>query len=527
ERPETPPNPSAIIPFGRDLDFVQRGKFLDQIHQACTEPDSRIALVGLGGVGKSQIAIEYAYQVRERSPETWVFWVHASNAARYEQSFREIADYLKIPGRQKPKSNIFQLLGSWLRNEAKGKWILVLDNVDEPSFLLEDPTAAQNGQASGLDSRNAQPLLSYLPHCPNGSILITTRSRDAALKLVESRDIIAVEPMDQADASALARKKLEKDEDKEGATALAVALECMPLAIVQATAYISQRAPRCTVQDYLEKFQNSDHKKASLLKYEGGQIRRDYEAKNSIIITWQISFDHIRQFRPSAADLLSLMSFFDRQGIPESLLRSRSEERRVVHDHDSPSTDDTDIEDIESNSSDGDGFENDVVTLRDYSFISINKDKTSFEMHSLVQIATRICRWEAAEKLFIKVIKRNKQKLGADHPDTLTSMANLASTYQKQGRWKEAEKLEVEVMETRKQKLGADHPSTLTSMNNLALTLHGLGQHAKAISLMKRCLQIGTQNFGDQHPNMSSSTRILARWEAEASLNDIGLGMDE
>jgi hypothetical protein len=49
----------------------------------------------------------------------------------------------------------------------------------------------------------------------------------------------------------------------------------------------------------------------------------------------------------------------------------------------------------------------------------------------------------------------------ADHPDTLTSMANLASTYRKQGRWSEAEKLEVQVMEARKTKLGADHPDTL------------------------------------------------------------------
>ena len=51
ERPETPPNPSAIVPFGRDTDFVERGAILDQIHYKCAVPGSRIALVGLGGVG--------------------------------------------------------------------------------------------------------------------------------------------------------------------------------------------------------------------------------------------------------------------------------------------------------------------------------------------------------------------------------------------------------------------------------------------------------------------------------------------
>jgi putative hemolysin len=63
-----------------------------------------------------------------------------------------------------------------------------------------------------------------------------------------------------------------------------------------------------------------------------------------------------------------------------------------------------------------------------------------------------------------------KKLLGAEHPDTLTSMANLASTYGNQGRWNEAEQLEVQVMDMRKKLLGAEHPDTLTSMANLANT---------------------------------------------------------
>ncbi|KAM3082319.1 hypothetical protein ACMFMG_004763 [Clarireedia jacksonii] len=70
ERSETPPNPSIVIPFSRDTDFVERGTLLDQIYQKCTVSRSRTALVGLGGVGKSQLAIEYTYRTRDRSPET-------------------------------------------------------------------------------------------------------------------------------------------------------------------------------------------------------------------------------------------------------------------------------------------------------------------------------------------------------------------------------------------------------------------------------------------------------------------------
>ncbi len=146
-----------------------------------------------------------------------------------------------------------------------------------------------------------------------------------ALKLVEQRNIIEVEPMSKADALELFASKLGGDDSSDDATELVAALEFMPLAIVQAAAYISQRAPRYSVRDYLRDFQKSDRKRTSLLDREGGQLRRDREAKNSILITWQISFDYIREIRPSAADLLSLMSFFDRQGIPEDLLRSQDE----------------------------------------------------------------------------------------------------------------------------------------------------------------------------------------------------------
>lgn len=72
ERPETPPPPFATIP-SRDPDFVNRGDILDQIDQRCSEPAGRIALVGLGGVGKSQLAIEFAHRNAARHPNRWVF----------------------------------------------------------------------------------------------------------------------------------------------------------------------------------------------------------------------------------------------------------------------------------------------------------------------------------------------------------------------------------------------------------------------------------------------------------------------
>jgi tetratricopeptide (TPR) repeat protein len=81
-----------------------------------------------------------------------------------------------------------------------------------------------------------------------------------------------------------------------------------------------------------------------------------------------------------------------------------------------------------------------------------------------------------AEKMRKQAADAYKKTLGPEHPSTLSSMANLATTYRKRGRWKEAEELDVRVVETRKTVLGQQHPETLTSMNNLASTYWSQGR---------------------------------------------------
>ncbi|KAF8799504.1 hypothetical protein BYT27DRAFT_7120329 [Phlegmacium glaucopus] len=80
------------------------------------------------------------------------------------------------------------------------------------------------------------------------------------------------------------------------------------------------------------------------------------------------------------------------------------------------------------------------------------------------------------EQLKLQVMDMRKKVLGAEHPDTLMSMGNLANTYCDQGRWSEAEQLVVQVMDMRKKVLGADHPHTLRSMQNLAYIYHNQGR---------------------------------------------------
>jgi hypothetical protein len=107
-----------------------------------------------------------------------------------------------------PKENIFKLVYDWLRDKRKGKWVLILDNVDNTDFLLTPQTTSQAAQEGGLSSSSAQPLFLYLPLSATGLILIITRSRDIALKVVEEGNIITVEPIDKGQALALYKKKL-------------------------------------------------------------------------------------------------------------------------------------------------------------------------------------------------------------------------------------------------------------------------------------------------------------------------------
>jgi tetratricopeptide (TPR) repeat protein len=396
--------------------------------------------------------------------------------------------------------------------------------------------------AGGSRDGFTKPLWEYLPQSQHGSVLITTRSRSVARKLVEERDIIVVEPMDKAHAVALFEKKLSIQGGQKDTTELVAAVEYMPLAIVQAAAYINQRAPQCSVREYLEKFQKTDRSKTSLLAYEAGHLRRDQDAKNSIIVTWQISFDYIQQERPSAADLLSLMSFFDRQGIPEGLLRNGSETGNRYRDLENPDSNNEghDDEDSESATSVTDEFENDILMLKNYSFISVNIDRTIFGMHRLVQLATR--KWlethrqlERWKKHYIKSLcaefpagnYENWVKCGALFPhvqlalaqqpegdDSLKEWALLlykASWYAMlRGSFSDAEKMSVKSMKIRKKQLGQDNSETLCSQTMVALIYQLGGRWKEAEGLFVQVMETSLRILGQEHPDTLTSMDNLA-----------------
>ncbi|KFA80243.1 hypothetical protein S40288_04572 [Stachybotrys chartarum IBT 40288] len=539
ERAETPPQPFASIPFCPDRDFIDRGDLLDQVDRICSESPRRVALVGMGGVGKSQLAIEYAHRISEGPARPWVFWVHAGTRARVEEGFRSIADAVKLAGRNQPKADIPLLVHNWLSNERNGRWVMVIDSADDCDVFLDTVEGACEGR----------PLSTYLPQSRNGSIIITTRDKRLADRLTGKRDnAVEVGPMTETEAIMLLKKKLGSAPHWDSVVAedLVQALDLVPLAISQAAAYIQAMWPRSSLEKYLDAFRESERKRMRLLEHDAGDLRRDGGASNSIFTTWRISFDYIRSKRPSAADLLALMSFFDRQGIPEWVLKGNGPTEDAASEtstEDMGSDSDDNNTDGKSDSDAGDNldsrFEEDVGMLRDYCLVTTNEQGDEFEMHGLVQLSTR--KWltvSGQQEMFKQqYIKRMASafptgayenwttcrslfahaQVAVDYPPNADGVEEWATLLHNggwyawlQGRYDVAEQMVRKACKAREKRFGKEDLMSLSSTSLFALVIKDRGRWDEAEMLEVQVMETCKTKLGANHPNTLASMANLA-----------------
>ena len=252
--------------------------------------------------------------------------------------------------------NPLDLVFDWLSGDSN--WLLVLDNADDSDVFFDcrSTSTFQDPESQ----RPIVPLGMYIPQTSRrGSILITSRNRDAAYRLTDCVDnLIDVPYMSKEDATALLCKKLPKDNSSDDEKLeLVELLEYLPLAITQAASYIGVRRTGMTIARYSSLLRQSDR----ILHDDMGDSRRDLTIPSSVFLTWQISFDQIKKENHLAAELLSIMSVVDRQGIPRYLLQNLDE-------------DDLD-------------FERRLAPLDDFSLITLDESGQSFQIHRLVQMA--------------------------------------------------------------------------------------------------------------------------------------------
>jgi tetratricopeptide (TPR) repeat protein len=306
----------------------------------------RLALVGLGGVGKTQIALRFTYEVKKNHPECSVFWVPTLSDEGADRAFMGIAKELGLE-QQSKEGDVKELVCQYLSSKRAGKWLLVVDNADDRELIL--------------GSQDKPGLEACLPQSEHGRILLTTRSRHVAFEFTQS-NVIDIEQMGQQEAidlftSSLIQKGLPQNE--EVTLELLARLAFLPLAITQAAAYINQTG--APIRKYLSLLKGAESEVARVLGREFRDNTRYKGSRNAVGTTWIISFEEMQKSNPAAINLLSFISCIEPKAIPQSLLPDTESEE----------------------------FEWAIGTLCSYSFLTRRGASDVFDMHSLVHTATR------------------------------------------------------------------------------------------------------------------------------------------
>ncbi|KAF4627747.1 hypothetical protein G7Y89_g10407 [Cudoniella acicularis] len=302
------------VPFIRDSHFVGRDNILLSITEAFGN-QNRVAVAGIGGVGKSQVAIEYCYQFKEANPDAHVFWVYGGNIPRFYQGYKRIAQTLALPSWDDPETSILDLVSSWFATTST-TFLMVLDNADN---IMHYWPGKYKLADSAVDP--ATDLSAYLPESKKDHLLlITTRDTRVAGRLAKEGRPIALQNMSKEEATQLFLSKVDGDPheyDQEHIDGLLNELDYLPLAISQAAAFIEENG--ISISEYLEALGGDDAEE--FLHEELNDSRRDEQSINSVFRTWKMSFDLISQQKARAAELLCLLAMLDRQSIPRSLLK--------------------------------------------------------------------------------------------------------------------------------------------------------------------------------------------------------------
>ncbi|PWW77303.1 hypothetical protein C7212DRAFT_185931 [Tuber magnatum] len=274
-QPKQTSKPYRLIPYSRNRTFTGRKNLLE-LAKGFSEgtPHSRIALYGLGGSGKTQIALEYVYQCSSESG-CHVFWIHGSGLLKFSEGFRRVAQHVQLPpaNAETDEERFLLDIRRWFEGPNSGDWILVIDNADNDADF----------------AGNNSPIAKFIPQGTKGTVIFTTRSRQVASR--QGCRMIEVGRMGEEDAQELFAKRF---------------------------AFMTETGTSPSA--YWTILQHSDERAKKLLSQQFCDVQREVNETESVLGTYFVTFNRITQQMPPAAHLLRLIAFFDRQNIPEELL---------------------------------------------------------------------------------------------------------------------------------------------------------------------------------------------------------------
>jgi len=546
-------SPHWHVPFQRNPFFTGREEILEALHtqlggnQAVALTQSS-ALHGLGGVGKTQLAQEYAY--RHALEYSAVFWIGAETSENIISSLLHIAEVLQLPGRDdKDQQHVVAAVQHWLTTHSQ--WLLIWDNVEDLALLDR-----------------------FLPSTRQGAILITTR-RQVLGTLARGIDMLPMEREEGMLFLLRRAKVLESEVTSEqvrqlaaqmssqyaAAAELVIAMGGLPLALDQAGAYIEET--KCSLPAYLELFRT---RRATLLQQRGEGSRHHPE---SVATTFTLAITATAERHPTVWDLLRICALLQPDAIPEELLRQGAEHLGAT---------------LEAACCDTLEWNRVVAIACSYSLLYRQAEEQTLSMHRLVQAVlldamteAELLQWQQrtvhllnavfpeitsrmgsetwgqcerllphvmtcvatipdnlqdqeladmllkagyylyerfqdgqAELLHQRALRLLEQMLGSEHPRVATSLCKLAFLYRAQGRYEQAEPLFQHSLRLLEQALGPEHPQVADPLTGLAMLYKTQGKYEQAESLYQRALRIQEQALGPEHPDVAPPLNNLA-----------------
>lgn len=537
--------PFFSVPYLRNPFFTGREAILAQMHDMLAMQKSRAsllpqALLGLGGVGKTQIAIEYAYRYLHEYHT--VVWLRADAPEVLASDFAAIATLLNLPSkREQDQSRVIRAVKDWFTQMHR--WLLIFDNADHPERVYD-----------------------FLPSPCYGHILLTTRSHATAT--YAQPIAISEMPLEEGTSFLLRRAKVigldtplkeTLKAEYQDAQAITETLGSLPLALDQAGAYIEETG--CTLSRYVSLYQTH---RETFLQFRGN-TSRDYPY--SVATTWSLAFESIRLANPAAGELLHLFAFLAPDDIPEEIFTAGASALIPV------------LQPLASNPLTLD------LALREllrYSLVRRNATTNMFSVHRLVQAVLKdrldenaqrlwaecavkavnqifpevktttwsVCQrylpqaqactelieqWEMrfveaahllyqtgcylrdraqyaqAETLVKRALTLDEQRLGSEHPEIANTLDALASIYFEQGKYLQAEALYQQALDIREQSLGPEHPQVATSLSMVAHLHYFIHENTydESEQMFRRALAIREKAFGKEHPEVASTLRTL------------------
>ena len=519
--------------------FTGRDDLLDLLHRQLQERH-RVALSGLGGVGKTQTAAEYAFRHRPSYPDG-VFWVNAESIEGLTAGFVEIAKTLRLP--EADSNNQEQTIAAvlhWMHDRTS--WLLVLDNVE-----------------------NRKDLQRFVTDRHKGNVIVTSRqSVFPEFGILRSLEVLDLADSDAVRFLLLRTGREEDDQERTAAAQLASELGNLPLALEQAAAYIVETG--VSFAGYLEAF----HKRRLALLEKA----RDFIDRDTVAVTWAANFEAIERSSRAAAEVLRVGALLAPDAIPYEVFGDGAALLGESISEALSDPDDMSMAEL-------------LRPLSRYSLIRVDAQARTFSMHRLVREIVRSSipeaqregyaeravnaldaafptsgfeNWGTCERLVAHVgpvteliesyairsaasgsllhragaylwergrygearpvhqraLEIREGLYGPQSPQIADSLHFLGLTYHSQGNFEEAESFYQRSLAIREQALGPDHPDVAKNLSNLGALAEHRGRYMEARPLFERALAIRERALGPDHPDVAFSlTNIAATMERE------------